>query len=196
MQAACAPAGTACAEWQPVVVDPDDLAGAHVAHDVGADEVERARLGGDDPVVADPAERERPDPVRVAERDERLVRDRDDRVRALEPRASRAATASGSGAGSRREQRGDHLGVGASRRAGRRRRAARRGARRSSTRLPLCPSATVRAAPVVDERLRVLPVRAPGGRVARVPDRDLAGQRRELLLVEDLRRRAPSRAAR
>ena len=40
---------------------------------------------------------------------------------------------------------------------------------------------------VVDDRLGVRPVRAAGRRVARVADRDLARQRRELLLVEDLR---------
>ena len=68
-----------------VAVDPDELAGEHVPHHVGADEVERTRLRGDDPVVADAAERERPDAERVAERDERAVRDRDDRVGALEP---------------------------------------------------------------------------------------------------------------
>ena len=41
-------------------------------------------------------------------------------------------------------------------------------------------------APMVHERLRVRPVHAAGGRVPRVPDRDLAGQRLQLLLVEDL----------
>ena len=42
-------------------------------------------------------------------------------------------------------------------------------------------------AAVVDERLRVRPVRRAGGRVARVPDRGLAAQAAQLLLVEDLR---------
>ena len=41
-------------------------------------------------------------------------------------------------------------------------------------------------AAVVDEGLRVRPVHAAGRRVARVPDRDLAGERLQLLLVEDL----------
>ena len=41
-------------------------------------------------------------------------------------------------------------------------------------------------AAVVDERLRVRPVNAAGRRVARVADRDLAGERLQLLLVEDL----------
>ena len=42
-------------------------------------------------------------------------------------------------------------------------------------------------APVLDERLRVRPLRRARGRVARVPDRDLPLQRVQLLLVEDLR---------
>ena len=41
-------------------------------------------------------------------------------------------------------------------------------------------------AAVVDERLRVRPVGRPGRRVARVPDRELAVQAAQLLLVEDL----------
>jgi hypothetical protein len=41
--------------------------------------------------------------------------------------------------------------------------------------------------PVMDERLRVRPGVRAGRGVARVPDRDVAGQRLQLLLVEDLR---------
>ena len=54
-------------------------------------------------------------------------------------------------------------------------------------RLPLWPSATVRARAVVEERLRVRPLRRARRRVARVPDRGVAVQAAELLLVEDLR---------
>ena len=145
MQAAVRPRGTAWAEWQPSVVDPDDLARQHVANDVRADEVEGARLRGDDPVVSDLAERERPDPERVTERDERPVGDRDDRVRPFEP-----AHGGGDGLGERgriaAEQAGDHLGVG-----GRGEPDAGRDElvpqRPGSTRFPLWASATVRAAP-------------------------------------------------
>ena len=42
-------------------------------------------------------------------------------------------------------------------------------------------------APVMDVRLRVRPLVRTGGRVARVTDRNLAGQRLQLLLVEDVR---------
>ena len=50
-------------------------------------------------------------------------------------------------------------------------------------------------AAVLDERLRVRPLRRAGRRVARVPDRDLAVQAAQLLLVEDLRDEARGRAA-
>ncbi len=42
-------------------------------------------------------------------------------------------------------------------------------------------------APVMDVWLRVRPLVRTGGRVARVTDRNLAGQRLQLLLVEDVR---------
>ena len=69
---------------QAVGVDADDLARPHVADEIGADEVERARLRGNHPVVPDPAELERTEPERIAEGDQHAVRDRSDRVRALE----------------------------------------------------------------------------------------------------------------
>ena len=94
-----------------VVVDPDELAGRHVPHDVGADEIERARLGRDDPVVTDLAESERPDAERIPEGDQHAVGDRDGRIGAFEP-----AHRGRDGLGERRrvaaEQRGDHLRVG------------------------------------------------------------------------------------
>ncbi len=67
-----------------LLVEPEHLTRADVAVDGGADQVERARLGGNHPVVSDPAEREGTDPVRVAERDERAVDEGHDRVGALE----------------------------------------------------------------------------------------------------------------
>ena len=95
-----------------LLVDPDDLPGRDVPHRLRADEVEGARLRGDDPVVADPAEGERPDPERVAEGDERAVGDGDDRVGALE-----AAHGRRDGLRERRriasEKRSDDLGIGA-----------------------------------------------------------------------------------
>ena len=52
-------------------------------------------------------------------------------------------------------------------------------------RLPLWARASV-AVVVADDRLRVLPLRGAGGRVADVADRHVADQRAELVLVEDL----------
>ena len=54
-------------------------------------------------------------------------------------------------------------------------------------RLPLCASATVRCGPVLDDRLRVRPVRRAGRRVAAVTDGGLPAKSAELLLGEDLR---------
>ena len=113
MQSApCSAGSTAWIDVQPVVVDDHELAGAHLALERRADEVERARLGGDDGVVAEPAEHERPEAVRVAEGEELAVGEPDDGRRALEPRHRR---------GDRLlerplvvgDQRRDHLGVGA-----------------------------------------------------------------------------------
>ena len=169
---------------EPRLVEPEHLAGADVALDGGADQVEGAALGGDDPVVADAAERERPDPVRVAERDERVVDEHDDRVGALEAR-HRGGDRLGKRGRVARDQRCDHLGV--------------RGraepdpvrdelvAQGAGVRQVAVVAERDRARPpVVDERLRVRPVHAPGRRVARVTDRDLTRESLELLLVEDL----------
>ena len=129
----------------PLGVDPHDLAGAYVPLDGGADQIERAALRRDDPVVADTPERERPDPVRIAEGDKRVVDERDDRVRTLKPR----------------HRRGDRLGSGDGLPAIRpaitsvsevepKRVPSAVSSARSSTelvRFPLCPSATVRTLP-------------------------------------------------
>ena len=68
-----------------VLVDQDELAGRHLALVVGADEVERARLGGEHRVAVDPAQVERPEAVGVAEADELPLGERDDREGSLEP---------------------------------------------------------------------------------------------------------------
>ena len=64
-----------------LVVDDDDLAGLDVAHELGADDVERAGLAGQDPAAgalgADAAEDQRAHAHRVAHAHQRLVRQRD-----------------------------------------------------------------------------------------------------------------------
>ena len=85
-----------------------------------------------------------------------------------------------------RDQRGDDLGV----RAGRERDAVLvelRAELLDVDEVPVVPERDRAGAPVVDERLRVRPAVRAGRRVARVADRELAGKRLQLLLVEDLR---------
>ena len=93
------------------LVDDHQLARAHLALELGADEVERAGLGGDHPVAVEPPEAERPHPARVAEGDQLSLGERDDGERAVQ-----LAHRIGDGIGERsrivRDQRGDHLGVG------------------------------------------------------------------------------------
>jgi hypothetical protein len=168
-----------------VVVDPDHLAGQDVAHHLCPDEVERAGLRGEHVVVADAAERQGPDTEGVAEGDERPVRDRDDRVGAAQP-AHRRGDRLRERRRVVREERGDHLGVG-----GRPEPHARGeqlvAERRRVDEVPVVPERDRARGAVVHDRLGVRPVGAARRRVAGVADRDLAGQRGELLLVEDVR---------
>ena len=77
---------------------------------IGADFV-RAGLRRDDPVASEPPEAERPEAVRVAERDERVLGERDDRERAVELR-HRVRDGLIERRRVVRDQRGDHLRVG------------------------------------------------------------------------------------
>ena len=173
---------------QTLGVDPDDLARLHVADDLGADEVERARLGRDRPVVAQSTERERTESARVAKRNERVVHDRGHRVRALEPshRVRHRFDERGRIAS---EERCYELRV-------RSRRHPDAVGEELATKLldiheiPVVAECNRPCAPVMDVWLRVRPLVRTGGRVARVTDRNLAGQRLQLLLVEDVREEA------
>ena len=64
---------------------PDDehLARLDVANPLGVDEIERARLGADDVGVAEPAERQRPEAVRIAHGNQAILRQQHERERAL-----------------------------------------------------------------------------------------------------------------
>src|SRR5438105_13111816 len=66
------------------VVRDDELARTQLALEGGADEIERARLGRNDPVVAELAEAERPHAARVAEGHERAFGEENARERAVE----------------------------------------------------------------------------------------------------------------
>ena len=67
---------------QAVPAGDDDLARLDVAHVGGADQVERARLGADHPRVAEPANGQRPEAVRIARADHLVLRHHDERERA------------------------------------------------------------------------------------------------------------------
>ena len=185
MHAAPRPRGTAWTLEHPCSSIQTTSPGSTSRTQLSPDEVERARLRGDDPVVADPTERERPDPERVAEGHEHPVRDRDHRVRPLESLHRRR-----DGLRQRcrvaRDKRGDHLGVRARREPDSvREQLLAQGLGVDEVAVVAERDRSRRA--VEDEGLRIRPAGAPRRRVARVADRDLAGKRGELLLVEHLR---------
>ena len=173
---------------RPFCVDQHRLAALHLAHELGADEVECAGLGCDDPVVIDTAEHERAEAERVAERDQRAFGKRDNGVGAFEsPHRIRDRLVERRVVV--RDQRSDHLAVG-----GRAQRHALRAEllaqRRLVDEVAVVPERDRARASVLHERLRVRPLRRAGGRVARMADRDFAAQAMELLLVEHLRHEA------
>ena len=66
------------------VVEDDDLAVLDVAHEAGADDVERAGLGSEDRAAVEIAEDQRPDAERIARADQLLVGQADEGIGALE----------------------------------------------------------------------------------------------------------------
>src|SRR6266478_1607689 len=66
------------------IVDAQHLARRNVAHEGGADRVERARLARDQPRAALAPQAERPHAERIADRIERARREEDERPRAHE----------------------------------------------------------------------------------------------------------------
>ena len=71
------------------------LAGLDLAHEVGADDVEGAGLGGEDPGVAEAAEHQRADAEGVADADELGAGHGDDGEGALDAGAARPSSARG-----------------------------------------------------------------------------------------------------
>ena len=55
---------------QPVLVDDDDLARLDVADELGVDQIQRAGFAGEHPGVAQFADAQRPEPVRIAHADQ------------------------------------------------------------------------------------------------------------------------------
>ena len=79
---------------QPAVADDQHLARLDVAHVGRADQIERAGLGADDPGVAELAERERPEAVRIARGDQPVLRQQRERERAAAPATIDSTSAS------------------------------------------------------------------------------------------------------
>ena len=165
--------------------DHEQLARPHLAFELGADQVERAGLGGDDPVAVEASEAEWAHPAGIAEGDQLSLAERDDRERPVEL-AHRGGNGVAERAGFVSDQRCDHLGV--------------RGRREPVTlgvellaelggvrEVAVMAQGDRACAAVLDERLRVPPLRRAGRRVTRVADGEVAAQAAELLLVEDLR---------
>ena len=69
---------------QPFLGDHHHLAILHLAHEVGADDVERTGLGCEHPGLAETPKDERPDAERIARADELLVGETDQRVGAFD----------------------------------------------------------------------------------------------------------------
>ncbi len=93
-------------------VDDDHLARLDVAHEIGADDVERAGLRGQDPGVAELAQHQRPDAQRIAHADQSVLRQGRQRIGALDlaQRIDHAVLDGVLEAGG--DEMDDHLGVG------------------------------------------------------------------------------------
>jgi hypothetical protein len=170
---------------QAVGVGHHQLARRDLAHELGSHQIERAGLRSEDPIVMDSSDYEWTEAMCVAEADEPPLRQGDDRVGAREP-AHRVRDRLLERCLVVRDQRRDQLAVG-------------RGPEWDAglaqllaqlshiDQVPVVPECDGARAPVLDERLRVRPLRGTGCRVAVMADRHLAPQAAELLLVEDLR---------
>ncbi len=96
----------------PVGVDHHDLAVLDVADEPGADDVERAGLRAEDRTAVEFAEHERADPERIAGADQLLVRQRHQRIGALDLGQRLDETVEDPGPTRARRKQQDHLGVG------------------------------------------------------------------------------------
>lgn len=170
------------------MVDGDDLAGGHVAHELRAQHVEGARLARYDPAVAQTADRQRAQSVLVAAGIDAVGRHDQEREGALE-HVQRIDDGEDAGPvaepGLLLDQVGQNLAIG------------RRLEEAALVLKVVAQEFRIDDVPVVrhgeiarivteKERLHVLDAAASGRRVAHVADGHVAAQRSELLLVEDL----------
>ena len=169
---------------QPAVVDPHQLPRLDVPHERRADDVERARLRGDDEAVREPPDGERPDPVRVACREHAALVHEHEAEGA--PKLGQDVHRGGLDAAGLGCPVGDH-----------RRHDVRIRRRETGAADPFGELGGVHEVPVVPERdgvhavgledrLRVVPRGRTGGRVAGVPHGEVPVERRQGRFVEDL----------
>jgi hypothetical protein len=97
---------------KPVLGQRHQLPGLHLAHQLGPDDVEGRALGRDAEALAELAERQRADPVWVAEGDHGALGHHHGRVGALEPRHDRGDGVLDRARLLHGKERGDDLGVG------------------------------------------------------------------------------------
>ena len=181
-------------------VDDDHLARLHVPHVVGTDDVECRGLAGEHPAAAlQPTEHQRPEAVRVADTDEVRVVHQHEREAAaqlgkhlLQRELQLAAVRPGLVGPLAGHELGDERGVGGGvevRLVGRHARQHPEAGRelRGVGQVAVVPEREAGVADGPVDRLRVLPGRRAGGRVAVVADGQVALQRREPALVEHLR---------
>ena len=185
MQCDSGAAGNGLIDRSPCRPDDQHLAGLDVAHVGRADQIERARFRRHRPGIAETAERQRAEAVRIADGDQAVLGDQRERERAgqLRDRLDDRVL-DRSGLRPRIEMEHDFgVAVGLE--------------DRSGAHQPLADFVRVDDVAVVadadlavhaidQDRLRVRELALAGGRIARVADRDRAGQRRERGLVEDL----------
>ena len=176
-----------------------DLAGLHVAHELGAHDVERRGLRGEDPaarVVApesrgiaagerEPAEDERPEPVRVPDADDALLVEHDEAEGPAHPGQDAPQGVHRVLCRLVGEERGQELRVGA-------------GGEAAAPpeqllqqlagvdEVPVVPDGERPARPQAQRGLGVLPDRRARGRVPAMRHREVARERRDPPLVEDL----------
>ena len=182
---------------QPVLVDRDQLAGLDLADHAGADRGERGVLGRDHPAAVEPAQHQGTDALGVAGGVQGVLVHPDERERSAQHRQHLERPLLERGVRVVGEQRGDQPGVVGRRLdvAGVQRQLALRVGQLLHQPLQLVGVDQVAVVAERDRavrggaerRLRVLPGAGAGGRVARVADREVALERVERGLVEDLR---------
>ena len=169
----------------PIVVNHDHLARLDLAHILGAHQVECAGLGRDDHCVVNLADHQRPEPELIAHRDQAMLRQHDQRIRAayLRQRLDHASRQVGGMAG------GDQMNYQLAVRGGLENRTA--GFESLAQFLEIDKVAVMRerksAACVLDhERLAVLEIRRTGSRVAIVANRSRAFEPVDNLGIENV----------